>query len=32
MNMLKLRPPLVFASGYANFLLEGLGIMLKEVS
>jgi 4-aminobutyrate aminotransferase-like enzyme len=32
MNMLKLRPPLVFASGHADFFLEGLGIMLKEVS
>ncbi len=32
MNVLKLRPPLVFVSGHTDFLLEGLGIMLKEVS
>ena len=32
MKGLKLRPPLVFASGHTDFFLEGLGIMLKEVS
>ena len=32
MTVLKLRPPLVFASSHADLLLEGLGIMLKEVS
>ena len=32
MNVLKLRPPLVFVSGHADFLLEGLGTTLKEVS
>ena len=32
MNVLKLRPPLVFASSHADLLLDGQGIMLKEVS
>lgn len=32
MNVLKLKPPLVFESSHADLLLEGLGTTLKEVS
>ena len=32
MKGLKLRSPLVSVSGHTDFFLEGLGIMLKEVS